>query len=421
MLTYLKQRGLIKAGGRQRTDATHVLAAVRVVNGVVCVGETLRAALNSLAVGAPDWLRAFAPDEWDERYDHRIEEYRLPKEHAKRSAFVETIGADGSSLLDTIFSTPHLNWLQHVPAVQILRQVWLHQFELVEGAPHFRADDNIPPPAKLICSPYDIDATYGRKLTMWWAGYKVHLTERCDDDQPRFITHVETSRAGNGDADVTAVIHQGLKEKALLPKEHLTDTNSAESKQFVQSRHDYGIDLIAPTRADHKWQAKAKPCFDASSFPIDWQAQKAICPAGCESLSWTPAVDRYDNQVIKIKFSMKDCKRCLMKAQCTKAQRRTLTVRVKEHHEALQQARARQKEVAFWEKYRVRSGIAGTISQGVRAFGLRRSRYRGMEKTHFQHLVCATAINLRRFLAWLDETPLAKTRTSRFAAVALVA
>ena len=421
MLNYLKQRGLIKAGGQQRTDATHVLAAVRVVNRVVCVGETLRAALNSVAVVAPDWLRSFAPDEWYERYDHRIEEYRLPKEKAKRSALVETIGADGYALLDTIFTTPHLNWLQHIPAVQTLRRVWVQQFELVDGKPRFRTDDNIPPPAKLICSPYDVDATYGRKLTTWWAGYKVHLTESCDDDQPRFITHVETSRAGNGDADVTPVIHQALKEKALLPKEHLTDTNYAESKQFVQSRHDYGIDLIAPTRADHKWQAKAKQGFDASSFPIDWQAQKATCPAGCESLSWTPAVDRYDNQVIKIKFSMKDCKRCLMKAQCTKAQRRTITVRIKEHHEALQQARARQKDAAFWEKYRVRSGIEGTISQGVRAFGLRRSRYRGMEKTHFQHLVCATAINLRRFLAWLDETPLAKTRTSRFGALALVA
>jgi transposase len=95
LLNYLKQRGLIKAGGRQRTDATQVLAAVRVLNRVVCVGETLRAALNSLAVVAPDWLRAFAPDQWYERYDHRIEEYRLPKDKAKRSALIEPIGADG--------------------------------------------------------------------------------------------------------------------------------------------------------------------------------------------------------------------------------------------------------------------------------------------------------------------------------------
>ena len=350
-----------------------------------------------------------------------MEEYRLPKEQAKRTALVETIGADGYALLEAIYSTAELNWLHHIPAVEILRQVWVQQFEIIEGRPHFRANDNIPPPSKMICSPYDIEATYGRKLTTWWVGYKVHLTESCDEDSPRLITHVETSRAGNGDVDVTPVIHQALKEKDLLPKEHLTDTNYAEAKQFVQSRQQYGIDLIAPTRADHKWQAKEQQGFATTSFHIDWDAQKATCPAGCESLSWTPALDRYDNQVIKIKFSMKDCKPCELKEHCTKAPRRAISVRIKEHHQALQEARARQKGAEFREKYRSRSGIEGTISQGVRAFGLRRSRYRGMEKTHLQHLIIATVINLVRVLAWVDQTPLAKTRISRFGALALAA
>ena len=421
MLTCFKQRGLIKAGGRQRTDATHVLAAVRAINRVVCVGETMRAALNTLAEVAPAWLRSFAPDEWYERYEHRVEEYRLPKAQAKRTAFVEAIGADGYALLEAIYTTPELNWLHHVPAVEILRQVWVQQFEFSEGKPHFRSNDNIPPPPKMICSPYDVEATYGRKLTTWWVGYKVHLTESCDEDSPRLITHVETSRAGNGDVDVTPVIHQALKEKALLPTEHLTDTNYAEAKQFVQSRQQYGIDLLAPTRADHKWQAKEQQGFDAARFEIDWDAQKVTCPAGCESSSWTPAIDRYDNQVIKIKFSMKDCKSCQLKEHCTKAPRRAISVRIKEHHQALQEARVRQKGAEFQEKYRSRAGIEGTISQGVRAFGLRRSRYRGKEKTHFQDLAIATAINLVRVLAWLDGEPLAKTRTSKFAALALVA
>ncbi len=171
MLTYLKQQGLIKAGGRQRTDATHVLAAVRATNRVVCVGETLRAALNTLAEVEPEWLRSFAPDEWYERYAHRIEEYRLPKGKEKRTAVVETMGTDGYALLDAIFSTPEMNWLRHVSAVETLRRVWVQQFELVDGQARFRADDSIPAPAKMICSPYDVQATYGRKLTTWWVGY----------------------------------------------------------------------------------------------------------------------------------------------------------------------------------------------------------------------------------------------------------
>ena len=131
----------------------------------------------------------------------------------------------------------------------------------------------------------------------------MHLTERCDEDAPRIIPHVETSRAGNGDVDRTPGMHQALKEKELVPKEHLTDTHYAQAKQFVQSQRHYGIDLIAPTRADHKWQAKEHQGFDAGSFHFDWEEQNATCPAGRKRLSWTPAIDRRDNQVIKIKFS----------------------------------------------------------------------------------------------------------------------
>ena len=170
LLAYLKERGLVKPGGRQRTDATHVLAAIRVVNRVVCVAETLRATLNSLAEVVPNWLRSFAPDDWYERYGHRIEEYRLPKGKEKRAALVEQIAADGYALLDAIFTTPEINWLCHIPAVGTLRRVWVQQFELIEGHPRFRSDDNIPPPAKMICSPYDVEATYGRKRTRFLGG-----------------------------------------------------------------------------------------------------------------------------------------------------------------------------------------------------------------------------------------------------------
>lgn len=85
MLDLLKQRQLIKAGGRQRTDATHVLAAIRAMNRVVCVSETLRAALNSLAEAAPEWSQSFASDEWYERYGHRVEDYWL-RHPTKQSA-----------------------------------------------------------------------------------------------------------------------------------------------------------------------------------------------------------------------------------------------------------------------------------------------------------------------------------------------
>jgi transposase len=78
----------------------------------------------------------------------------------------------------------------------------------------------------------------------------------------------------------------------------------------------------------------------------------------------------------------------------------------------------REPTTEFKERYAKRAGIAGTISQGTRAFGLRRSRYLGQVKTHLQHLMSTVAMNLARFAAWINELPLAETRISPFAALA---
>ncbi len=91
--------GFIKARGKQRTDSTHVLAAIRVMSRLELLGETVRAALNVLATVAPDWLRALAPPEWHERYDRRVEHGWLPKGKEKRTAYAQTVGQDGFALL----------------------------------------------------------------------------------------------------------------------------------------------------------------------------------------------------------------------------------------------------------------------------------------------------------------------------------
>ncbi len=57
LLALCRDLKLLSARGRQRTDSTHVLGAVRFLNRLECVTETLRAALNALATAAPEWLR----------------------------------------------------------------------------------------------------------------------------------------------------------------------------------------------------------------------------------------------------------------------------------------------------------------------------------------------------------------------------
>ncbi len=122
-LDYCQARGWLKARGRQRTDSTHVLAAVRALNRVELVGETMRHALNILAEVAPGWLRSQVPAEWYERYGHRVEAYRLPKTEAERQRLAEVIGEDGRRLLAALEQETTPAWLRELPAVQFLRQV----------------------------------------------------------------------------------------------------------------------------------------------------------------------------------------------------------------------------------------------------------------------------------------------------------
>ena len=172
--------------------------------------------------------------------------------------------------------------------------------------------------------------------------------------------------------------------------------------------------MLGPTRLDYKWQAQAGEGFDAGSFQIDWEEERAICPAGRESLSWTPAVDNRTNEVVKIKFSMRDCQPCANRAKCTRAKRRTITLRRRDEYYALQAARKRETTDEYATEYKKRAGIEGTISQGVRVCGLRRSRYIGEAKTHLQHVLTGTAINFVRIYDWLTAQPRAKTQVSTF-------
>lgn len=271
----------------------------------------------------------------------------------------------------------------------------------------------MPPSSLFLSSPYGTDAHYAKKRSTSWIGYKVHLTETCDEGAPHLITQVETTPAATADSDATASIHRALAGKGLLPSVHLVDTGYTGADLLVASRREYGVELLGPVRGDYHRQGREAKGFAASDFRIDWERQRATCPAGCTSAGWTPARDG-NRAVIKIKFAWVDCQPCRHRPDCTRSARRTLTLRPQEQHAALQAVRRQQDIPDFAEQHGARAGIEGTISQGVRSLGLRRARYVGRAKTHLQHLLTAAAINLVRIGYWLADEPLAHTRRSRF-------
>jgi transposase len=181
--------------------------------------------------------------------------------------------------------------------------------------------EGFPPATRFISSPDDRDAQYAKKHTTSWVGYKVHLTETCEDDAPNQITNVETTPGPVADGAATTSIHQALAERNLLPGLHVVDTGYLDAELLVTTLERFGVDLLGPTRKDYHWQARDGQGFDAQGFTIDWNCEQAACPAGRTSISWTPAVDNRRNQVIKIRFSTKDCVPCPHRVQCIRSRK----------------------------------------------------------------------------------------------------
>jgi hypothetical protein len=426
LLEACQARGLLKARGRQRSDTTHVLAAVRLLNRLELVGETLRAALNELATAAPGWLHGAALRAWYERYVLRVEDGRLPRTAAEREAYARTVGGDGFALLGRLDEPATPEELRRLPAVEVLRQVWARHFVREGGAPpdggvRLRVKDEPPPPAtEPVESPYDTQARFRTRSGVSWTGYVVHLTETCDDDSIHLITHAMTTSAAVHEARCTAAIHEALAGKGLVPAEHLVDAGYVDAELLVRSREDHDVELVGPPRVNATWQTKVEGAYTIDRFEVDWDKERVRCPRGRLSSAWSLQVDHTGTPSVSVMFRPVDCGACPARSLCTRAKHgaRHLKLQPRAEHEALRAARERSSTKEGRRLYARRAGIEGTLSQGVRAFGLRRSRYRGLAKTHPQHVVTAAAIDLARLGDWFRAIPRAATRTSRFAALA---
>jgi hypothetical protein len=180
---------------------------------------------------------------------------------------------------------------------------------------------------------------------------------------------------------------------------------------------------VGPTRQNLSWQSHTEGAFSAADFTVDWDQQKVRCPEGKDSAGWYKDVKCPGQRaMVRAQFRAADCRGCASRSRCTRSlspkQGRVVAILPRQEHDALAAARAREGTAEGRRLYAQRQGIESTLSQAVRAFGLRRTRYRGLAKTGLQHAATAAAINLDRLAAWFGGRPIAPTRTSRFAALA---
>ncbi len=422
ILDHCSQHGLLRAGGRQRTDSTHVLAAVRTLNRMEFVGETLRAVLEALAAAAPAWLTPLIDAGWADRYGARIDSYRFPKGDDVRARWAEQVGRDGYLILDAIAADEAPRWLRQIPAVQVLALAWEQQYHRDGREVRWREGKDLPPSRDRLSSPYDTDACYGLKRGKGWCGYKVHLSETCEPDAPHLITNVATTDATVTDTEMTAAIHQGLAARQMLPSQHVVDGGYITAAHVVTARDDHHVDLLGPVGLDTH-QGERLP---QSAFHVDWQTKTVTCPQSKTSISWSTQRKTSGTELARVHFAAADCTGCPARAACTTAAAdskwgRSLTLLPAAQQQVLDTRRREQATTAWQQSYDIRAGVEATISQITRRTGIRRTRYTGKDKTHLGHLLAATAVNIIRIDAWLTDTPIGRTRTSHLAQLDLAA
>jgi transposase len=448
LLAKLVERDLLASGGKQRTDSTHIIAAVRDLNRLELVGESVRAALEALSAAAPDWVdQVLLVPDWSRRYQQRIDTWRMPSSQTKKTELALNYGKDGFTLLQAIYNPASPAWLREIPAVQILRTVLLQNYtrtiagngrEVVKRRESAtEGGDGLPPGSTRLTSPYDTDARWSAKRDTFWNGFKLHVSETCSapgpadpagtttrrperPQRPNLITNVATTDATVPDSKALDPIHQSLQRRGLLPAAHYLDSGYPSAELIVGSRKTYGIALITPVLLNHSRQAKAQQGFATHDFTIDWETEQATCPAGKSSVTWNPVTQAGVPKTV-VSFAAADCIPCPFKDQCTsaKSNRRKISLHPRELAQALDQARAEQQTKDWQQDYALRAGAEGTIRQATAVTGIRRARYRGLAKTHLDHVFSAVALNLIRLDAWWNGHPLDRTRTSHLARLEL--
>jgi transposase len=456
LLARLVSEGLVKAGGKQRTDSTHVVAAVAALTRLQLAGESVRAALEALAAAHPAWLdqRVCVPD-FARRYGTPMTSWRPPLSPPEQDELAIAYARDGYALLEAVYDSAAPAWLRELPAVGVLRRVLLQNYTRTiteDGRAVIRRrekqpdGDGLPPGHARIASPYDTDARWAarRDSSSSWLGYKLHITETCDDPPPctcrpagtgapegehaqgcahlvfpNLITNVATTDATVTDHQMTEPVQDALAARNLAPGRHYADSGYASAALVVSALARWGIALIAPLLADTSAQARAGTGYARADFTVDYDTKTVTCPQGKTSSSWTLCTQRGHAAAVAT-FSPGDCGPCPARPQCTTSSRnrRQITILPRDLAQAQAAARAAEKTIPFQADYARRAGVEGAMHQAT-SHGARRARYRGLPKTRLDHAYMACALNLLRLEAYWTGTPLDRQRTSHLARLEL--
>jgi transposase len=393
IIDLLIELGLIKRGGKQRIDSTHILGYVKEMSRLECAVETVHLALEELA----EVMVGKRPEFWDRLWVLYVQSevgWRLSK--AERDSRYRQCGQDMKELVEWIDSNNPK--LAEVESVKLLRRVLEEQFELVEGAVQSRRTR----PSRAVQNPHDPDAHYADKGTKQWIGYKVHVMESVDPSQPakvkaepgeHFISEILTTEAAQDEmAGLTESLKRQQEHHQIKPEAVYGDGGYVTESTLSQAESN-AMELLGPTRPDpHKGP------YNADGFVVDVENQRAVCPQGKTSTQCSHIHDSHmGTEYYRLEWGSQ-CDGCPVQKQCTRAKsgRRMLVVGLR--HDLVQKRREQMRAENFLQSMHPRNGIEGTHSELVRGHGLRRTKYRGFNRVALSHYLMGAACNVKRYL-----------------------
>lgn len=403
VVKYLREEGYIKSGGKQRTDATHIIGKVANLSRLELLRETLKVVLGALLSHDAPWVLAHLPIWFVELYTQGRWDYRLSEKKVKEQSLLA--GQHSQELLDHLEQSPS-SVLQQLPELALLKRVLDEQFEGGEAG-ELQLRPSTECSSGVIESPHEPEAGYGNKGHTQWRGYKLQVTETANPDEAvHFITDIEATCVHESDQDALAGIQERLIERDLCPDEQYVDQGYT-SGQTLQESQARGINLRG--YVDRGGTHKPKG-FRLTDFEIDLAQQRVICPARREAMRFKILDTPHDLAHLRAYRAWfgKQCQQCpFFAAELCTTNKRGRTLDISPYHDLLQTRRHEMHTREFQREMRIRPGIEGTISELVRAHGARRSRYRGLAKLRLQAYFIGVAANLKR---------LANTHASFFSA-----
>ncbi|MFI8281034.1 IS1182 family transposase [Streptomyces sp. NPDC085929] len=400
VLTRLKEAGLVGERTTQRTDSTHVLAAVRDLTRLELVTEAVRAALEEVARTTGHLLVGLVDEDWGRRYGRPV---RLGKNPTRPQTRILAAGNDACRLLERLHR--HGPGYRPGPAAGALRQIVVQNYYRdAAGRLNWRTADNggLPPSSLAIVSPYDTTARYVRHgHIISWKGFATHLTETCAPDSTNVITDVATTSAATNDGQALPGIHTRLARRGLLPAEHLVDGGYTSLVHLERAAREHQVTVTGPLPGNPTRQHRKNEGFDRDDFHIDFARRQVTCPQGQVSAGWHgpyPTSSPTAAPLIVARFTKGQCQPCPDRPRCTSSREGARNVGFPPQELRDLQVRVRtEQQTSEWKaRYAVRSGVEGTVNEFAHGHGMRRCRYRGQPKAHLQHVLTAIAVNIER-------------------------